>query len=422
METKEYKGIGETMHSGVLPNGLHIYVIPKREFNKSYAFFAANYGGADRRFKRSGEWLDTPAGIAHFLEHKLFDTKDGNALAGLAANGASPNAFTSSEMTAYYFECTDKFEENLKILLDFVSVPYFTEESVQKEQGIIGQEIRMIEDSPGHTIYYNFLKSLYNNHPVRDMIAGTVESISEITEKTLYDCHRAFYNPSNMTLCVVGDVNTEAVFEIAREVLGEEPGEAPEKDYGPPETAAPIREKSEAKMAVAAPIFMTGVKVVSKLSGRELLKREMVGSLAAAYVSGKSSPLYARMYREGIITHDFACGFDSGHSYAICEFGGESRDPERVFEEIKEEIRNVLNGEADLERMERNKKSAVGRLLRGLDSFENLCYEQAAAHFTGGAVLDRAGIMDEITPRDVLDFIKEHLNPDNFALSVVRPS
>jgi len=421
METHVYEQIYEIMHHSVLPNGLNIYVIPKKGFNKSYAFFATNYGGADRRFKLNDSFLDTPAGIAHFLEHKLFDTKDGNALADLAANGASPNAFTSSEMTAYFFECTDKFQENLKILLDFVSVPYFTQESVSKEQGIIGQEIRMIEDSPGHAVYYNFLKLLYKHHPVRDMIAGTVESIAEITDKTLYDCHKVFYNPANMVLCVVGDVNAEAVIDVAKETLGAETGEIPIKDYGEPETQLPVSQKFEATMEVAVPIFMTGVKVPANLSGRAALKQEMVGNLATAYVSGKSSPLYAKMYSEGIISHDFACGFGAGQSYAICEFGGESRDPERVLSEIKEELQKILGETPDLERMERNKKSAMGATLRGLDSFENLCYEQASAHFIGASALDKAGIMEEITPEDVLGFIREYLTPERFAISIVKP-
>ena len=189
MVKKEYPRIGESLYHGELVNGLHVYVDVKPEFSKSYAFFATNYGGMDMRFQLNGEWHDTPAGVAHFLEHKMFDTKDGNALQDLAANGASPNAFTSSAITGYYFESTEKFEENLKILLSFVSEPWFTPESVDKEQGIIGQEIRMIEDDPENQVFYGMMETLYVHNPIKVSIAGTVESISHITADTLYgDC------------------------------------------------------------------------------------------------------------------------------------------------------------------------------------------------------------------------------------------
>ena len=196
MQKHDYPNIGETLYSAELPNGLQLRVVPKKGFATFYAAFAANYGGADRRFELDGETIDTPPGVAHFLEHKMFDLPDGDsAMNLLSANGAEPNAFTSSDMTCYYFQCTKSFEENLRLLLHFVSTPYFTPETVQKEQGIIAQEILMGEDNPGMAIYYQLLCQLYARHPIRDRVAGTVESISGITDKTLYGCHRAFYAP-----------------------------------------------------------------------------------------------------------------------------------------------------------------------------------------------------------------------------------
>ena len=220
MVSKEYPRIGEKIYHAELPNGLHIYVDRRPEFQKSYAFFATNYGGMDMKFHLDGQWRDTPAGgVAHFLEHKMFDTEDGNALQDLAANGASPNAFTSSALTGYYFESTEKFCDNLKILLSFVSIPWFTQESVDKEQGIIGQEIRMVEDDPDNQVFYGLMECLFDHHPIRVPIAGTQESISHITADTLYACHKAFYTPSNMVLTVAGDVEPEEVVRIAREIL-----------------------------------------------------------------------------------------------------------------------------------------------------------------------------------------------------------
>ena len=224
MVSKEYPRIGEKIYHAELPNGLHIYVDRRPEFQKSYAFFATNYGGMDMKFRLDGQWRDTPAGVAHFLEHKMFDTKEGNALQELAANGASPNAFTSNAITGYYFESTEKFEENLRILLSFVSIPYFTKESVDKEQGIIGQEIGMIEDDPDWVVFMDLMQALYEKHPVRVSVAGSAESISHITAETLYACHKAFYDPSNMVLCVAGDVDPEKICQAAREILPERPG------------------------------------------------------------------------------------------------------------------------------------------------------------------------------------------------------
>ena len=227
MMTKyEYPGVGETLWRSTLENGLRVSVITKPGYTRCFAMFATDYGGADRRFRLGGEYIDTPAGVAHFLEHKMFDMPEGdNAMTLLASNGAQPNAFTSSGMTAYYFESTEGFYENLETLLRFVSTPYFTPESVQKERGIIGQEIRMCEDNPDYVVYDELMRCLYAHNPIRDSVAGTVESIAAITPETLYSCHKIFYNPSNMCLCVAGDVDPRRVEDAARRILPAEAGE-----------------------------------------------------------------------------------------------------------------------------------------------------------------------------------------------------
>ncbi|MCL2567855.1 MAG: insulinase family protein [Oscillospiraceae bacterium] len=421
MDKKYYENLGETLYSGTLENGLTVYVIPKVGYEKKYAFFATSYGGADRRFQLDGTWQDTPAGIAHFLEHKLFDTETGNALADLAANGASPNAFTSFEMTAYHFECTEGFEENLKTLLDFVSIPYFTEESVAKEQGIIGQEINMIEDSPGYVAFFNLLKGLYGTHPVRDSIAGTIESIEQITAQTLYNLHRAFYRPSNMVLCVAGDVDPERVLELARELLPKDFHEPPVKDHGPSDTVPVIKAKTEISMAVSQPMFLCGTRVPPGEKGMAYLQQELTGSLAIQYLAGKSAPLYLRLYDEGLISNDFSCGFMSGGSFAFTEFSGESRDPDCVLAEIRAEVAAILTGGIDEARFIRLKKATLGQRIRALDSMENLCCDQIASHFRGANALDSLGILADVTSQDVQEFIAQHLQAEQFALSVVTP-
>ena len=227
MERREFHRVGECCWAGILPSGLPVFVYPKPEFGKSFAFFAANYGGMDLRFEQGGQWKDTPAGVAHFLEHKMFDTKEGNALQLLSQGGASPNAFTSSSITGYHFECTEGFEDHLRTLLSFVMEPYFTPESVAKEQGIIGQEIAMIEDEPYWRLYRNLLAGLYERHPIRISVAGTRESIAGITDHTLYDCYRSFYHPGNMVLCVAGPVDPEGVEDTPhQDVERQSPGRA----------------------------------------------------------------------------------------------------------------------------------------------------------------------------------------------------
>ena len=210
---KQYfeSSMGESYVKAVHPSGLKIYILEKPQYNSSYAVFGTKYGSIDNCFAVNGSETRVPEGIAHFLEHKLFESEDGDAFTKYAETGAYANAFTSFDRTCYLFSCSDKFEENLQILLDFVQSPYFTAATVQKEQGIIGQEIKMYDDSPGWRVMFNMLLAMYKNHPVRIDIAGTVESIAEIDDKLLYECYNTFYNPSNMFICIAGNVNTEKV-------------------------------------------------------------------------------------------------------------------------------------------------------------------------------------------------------------------
>ena len=273
MEKLKFAMVGESMYHEKLENGLNVFVFPKPEFQKGYAFFATNYGGMDMRFRLSGAWQDTPAGIAHYLEHKMFDTEEGNVLQELAKNGAADNAFTSSSMTAYYIQCTEKFYENLRILLSFVSVPYFTQESVDKEQGIIAQEIRMIEDEPDWQVYANLMKCLYRDSPVRVPVVGSIESIRRITPQVLYDCHRAFYTPSNMVLVCVGAMDPEKVVRAAEEILPKESGPAILRDYGAEEALLPAKREARLSMEVSMPMFLAGYKCPPLAGGEELLRQ-----------------------------------------------------------------------------------------------------------------------------------------------------
>ena len=421
MEKLDFARVGETMYHEKLANGLNVFVFPKPEFQKGYAFFAANYGGMDMRFRLDGTWHDTPAGVAHYLEHKMFDTREGNALQELAANGASPNAFTSNAITGYYFESTQKFEENLRILLSFVSVPYFTKESVDKEQGIIGQEIRMYEDDPDWEVFLGLLEAMYQHHPIRVNVAGSVESISHITADTLYACHKAFYDPANMVLCVAGPVDPEHICAVAREILPGQAGPIAQKDYGPPEPPHVVRPRTEKEMAVSTPLFQLGYKGDAPERGEAGLRQQLAGELALECLLGSSSPLYARLYREGLINQSFSYGYDSYPGCAFLCAGGESRDPEAVCRAAAEEAARIGREGVDEALWQRIKKGVYGGKVRSLNSFENLCIGQAQAFFAGAGYLDFARLFQSIEKEEAEALIARWVTGARTALSVVRP-
>ena len=418
---KFYNSIGEHVYTAVTENGLRVTVVSKRGFNKAMAFFATNYGGADRRFQCKGQWIDTPAGVAHFLEHKMFDMEGGeNALTLLSERGASANAFTSAGMTAYHFESTEHFEDNLRLLLQFVSKPYFTQESVDKEQGIIGQEIRMTEDDPNYAIYHDFMKLLYAENPIRDSVAGTVESIREITAQTLYDCHEVFYNPSNMSLCVVGDVDPQDIMKIVNEILTMPAGERPARDYGEEKSQIPTAARSDRVMDVGTPMFLIGSKASPSPAGTAYLKQELTGELALSILAGRSSPLYERLYNDGLIGKDFSVEFDQVAGTATILFEGQSKDPEAVFEAIQSEVQRISKDGIDPALFDRRKKAMLGRKIRALNSFDNICYTVSVGNFNGFDPFATTDLLSKLSARDIEAFLCENVTREKMAMAVVH--
>ena len=421
MEKKLYERIGEEVFHTTLPNGLPVYIVPKKGFLRKYALFATRYGGMDMRFEKDGQWLDTPAGIAHYLEHKMFDTEDGNALQELAKNGAEPNAFTSNAITCYYFDATDKFYESLEILLSFVSIPYFTDESVQKEQGIIGQEIGMIEDNPEWQVYKQLMQALYHTSPARTPVAGSVESISHITAQTLYDCHKAFYTPANMCLVVVGDVKPERIIAAANQILPAKSGPLIRRDYGAEEELTAAEHFVTAAMEVSMPTFLVGFKCPPQHGGEEQHRFTAIGELACDVLMGESSPLYARLYAEGLINGSFGAAFDllPGASYVYA--GGDSKDPQAVAEAILAEARRLVSQGVDGDYYRRVVNANFGAALKALNSFESIAVSMAEGCFQGYDPYRFPEVYDSITVEDVLDFLRRNMTRDHMALSIITP-
>lgn len=419
MKAIEYEKLGETLWHGVLENGLNIYVLPKKGFNKKYAFFAANYGGCDRRFQVNGQWTDTPAGIAHYLEHKMFDMPYGSAMNRLTENGASPNAFTSNGITGYLFSCTDGFETNLHTLLEYVSTPYFTDESVAKEQGIIGQEIRMGEDNPSRAVLNNLLKALYSEHPVREQIAGTLESIAQINAETLYTCHKRFYNPANMVLCCSGDIDPMTVEQLAAETVTMPKGELYVRDYGEQEGPLPARVRISREMPVGLPVFMLGSKIEYGNGGREWIKDLLTAQMACDLLMGSSSPLYADMYAKGLINSSFYAGVMDFPLGAAAMAGGLCAAPAEVMARISTEAEQFGIGDKERTRFRRLKKAMLGNFLEELDSPEEMCHIHAERHFDGCLPLEQMDIIDSIEIEDAAAFIARQFSAERLALSVI---
>ena len=423
MRKTEFQNIGETLYTDTLPNGLRLCVVPKKGFRSFFAAFATDYGGDCRSFTLDGQRYDTPAGVAHYLEHKMFDMPGGdNALNLLNANGADPNAFTGNEMTCYYFQCTERFEENLRLLLHFVSTPYFTEETVEKEQGIIAQEIRMGEDEPGNRVFYNLLCQLYAHHPLRDRVAGTVESIRAITPETLHACYRAFYAPSNMCLCVEGDVEPERVRRIAEEVLGGERRSVPAPDYGEPEASLlPTELLHREAMAVSAPQFLIGSKFESEKEGGRLLRQRLVSQLSLRLLVGASSPFYTKLYADGLLNRDFDYEAEFISGTASVFIGGESEEPEKVFEALKDEAQRVAKEGFSDERFQRARRASLGARLRGLEDFGSVCVSLASGVFEGYCSLDAISLLDSVTKAECEAFVRDALAPQRLAISILEP-
>ena len=421
MTVKQYPRLGETVHEARLSNGLLARVVRKPGFAKTYAFLAVNYGSMDTKFAKGGADFVSPQGVAHYLEHKMFDMPDCNVMQLFSQYGGSPNAFTSYDLTAYYVECTGRFRENLELLLRYVTTPWFTEQSVEKERGIIAQEIRMYEDSPETQVSENLFAALYAEHPVRKPIAGTVESIGTITPELLNDCFRAFYRPANMLLCVVGDVDAEKVAELAAAVTGGEMQTPPQRDYGKKETMTPAQSSVSRAMEVSMPTFAIGFKCEPAETGLEAMRREIIGDLAAEILVGESSALYQRLYEDGLIDAGFSAGYESVKDACQLSANGDSDAPEQVLEAILQEAERIRREGFEEELFRRLKKSSLGRRTRDLDSFESICYRICAYHFDGADYFRFPEAYASVTPADVRDFLARTVRRERAVLSVVQP-
>ncbi|MFE6374281.1 EF-P 5-aminopentanol modification-associated protein YfmH [Bacillus subtilis] len=419
----EYEQLQETLYHEKMSNGLDVYVLPKKGFNKTYAVFTTKYGSIDNRFVPLGknEMVHVPDGIAHFLEHKLFEKADGDVFQDFSKQGASANAFTSFTRTAYLFSSTSNVERNLETLIDFVQDPYFTEKTVEKEKGIIGQEINMYDDNPDWRLYFGVIENMYKEHPVRIDIAGTVESISHITKDLLYECYETFYHPSNMLLFIVGPVDPEAIISQVRENQGKKPyTDQPEiKREEVKEQEAVFRKEKEIKMNVQGPKCLVGLKSKNPFKlGKELLKHELSMNLLLEALFGKSSA--QSLYEKGYIDETFSFDFTAEYGFGFAAIGGDTPEPDQLAEDISSML--LRAGELiTAEKIELARKKKIGTFLKALNSPEYIANQFTRYAFLDMSLFDVVTVLEQITLEDVQNVIQEEIAADRLTVCKVVP-
>lgn len=401
-------------------SGLDIFISEMKGFSTVEALFGTKYGSINTMFKTNDDkdFTVVPEGIAHFLEHKLFENEDCDVFELYAKTGANANAFTSFDKTCYLFSCSKNYRESLKILLDFVQKPYFTKASVDKEQGIIGQEIKMCNDNPEWRVFFNLLRGMYHNHPVKIDIAGTVESIAEIDADLLYKCYNTFYNLNNMVLSIAGNIDADEVLAICDECL------IPCRDKGletvfPDEPSEIVQAELREIQPVGTPIFNIGYKC-APCSGQERLKKSMAASVAAGIISDASSEMYQKLLNEGLINSSFGTEVFCGDGYFSLIFSGESDSPEKVRDAIAAEIKkSAVEGlcEKDFQRI---KKSTYGLLIRELNNVESVANLMINSYMDRVGPFDAISVLSELTSTDCLNFIRNELSGDKLVMSVVE--
>ena len=416
---KENKAIGEKYFYSKHKSGLSVYVFPK-EMGTSYAAFATKFGSNESEFLTDGRKVVLPDGVAHFLEHKMFENSDGRDTFELyAKTGASANAYTSNNRTVYLFSAADNIYESLEILLGFVTDPYFTKETITKEQGIIGQEIKMYDDNPDWQLYFGMLEGLFVNNPVKVDIAGTVETIAESTPDTLFDAYNTFYNLDNMVLVVSGNVSEEEIEKVCDKMLTFKKAPEIERIY-PDEPEHVNKEFVTRKMPVAMPMFCVGIKDnKSPMSGKELGKKRATYGILLDMMFSKSAPFYTRLMDEGLIDSGFSFSYEAHETFGYAELSGNSDDPRRVFEEIKKEVEFYKQNGLDREAFERIKRANFAHLLRMFNSTDDIANEMVSAVFDGLDILDYPEICDSVTFEEVTKLLDENFS--QFTLSEIYP-
>jgi predicted Zn-dependent peptidase len=411
--------LSENLSIQRLSSGFLCYIIPKKGYVEKQAMIATKYGSIDNAFAVNGERRDMPEGIAHFLEHKLFEQPDGsNVFDQFSRFGGECNAFTNFTSTAFYFNCTDRFDENLRLLLSFVQEPYFTDQTVAKEKGIITQEISMYDDDPTWVVYFKLLRALYNVCPVRRDIAGTADSIQAITKDMLYDCYNAFYHPANMALIVAGDVDPDKIIQTAEQDVKTKAAQNIERFYGD-EPKTVHEQYTECKRAVALPLFNIGFKDDVYAADPEKKTAETKVLLDIAF--GESSKFYAELYGEGYIDDQFDMNYMNSPYFGATVLGGYAKEPQKVADCLLKELARLKKNSIPDDLFERTKKKHIGRFIKGFNALSAIVYGQTEYFIKNTDCIAAFNCYLNLTKDDIIKRLYEHLDEQRMALSVVKP-
>ena len=427
MKTIEFKQLDETLYYKKLENGLDVYILPKKGFSKTFVTFTTKYGSIDRTFVPLGEKeaITVPDGIAHFLEHKMFEKEEGDVFQKFSELGAQANAFTSFTRTAYLFSATDHLYKNTETLLDFVQQPYFTEETVEKEKGIIGQEITMYDDLPDWRLYFGTIENMYHHHPVKIDIAGTIESIDKITAEHLYTCYNTFYHPSNMLLFVVGAVDPTEMMAVIEGNQGKKqfPEPTPIEHILEDEPQGVAVKEREMSMDVQKPKVYIGLKAKQvDLSGEEMLKHELAVAIALECLFGRASTLYTHLYEGGLIDESYAFDFSLEKGFGFALIGSDTNKPDELVSAIKGRLKEAQDGsifkEEDVERIKRKR---IGSFLRALNSLEFIANQFTRYKFNDMNLFDAVPTVEKLTVEDVREAFKTLQGEDQQTVFKIVP-
>ena len=419
MQIIENSKVKEKLYIEKLENGLTIMIIPKKGVQKKYVIWGTNYGSNDSKFVVPGETQETevPKGVAHFLEHKMFEQESGvNSLDTLTALGVDANAYTTNDHTAYLFECTENFEPALDELMDYVQHPYFTDENVEKEKGIIGQEIMMYDDYPEWRVYLNALEAMYHEHPVKLDITGTIETISHIDKEILYKCYNTFYNPSNMVMVVCGDFEPEKLLQEIKNRLIVQKANGEIKRIYPEEPEDIVQEKIEQKMDVSQPIFVIGIK--DKLADtKERVKKHIAIEILLNMILGKSSKLYKELYDEGLLFSTPSLDYEYATGYAHILITGQSPDPEKGYERFKQTVANMKIDSTEFNRI---RKRIYGEYIKEYNDVEDIARMFLSDFFKEMNSFDFLEEITVINEEYVEQVLKDVFNDKKMVISVIK--
>ncbi|WP_090856462.1 EF-P 5-aminopentanol modification-associated protein YfmH [Paraliobacillus sp. PM-2] len=426
MNKQYYEQLKETLYANDLANGLQVYLLPKPEMSKTFAIFATDYGSIDQTFVpiNQKDYITVPDGIAHFLEHKLFEKEDRDVFQDFTKRGASANAFTSFTKTAYLFSATEEIENNVETLLDFVQEPYFSDQSVEKEKGIIAQEIRMYDDQADWRAFFGTIGNMYHNHPVQIDIAGTVDSIQAITKEDLYTCYETFYHPSNMILFITGNFEPENMMQLIEANQQKKTFKTLntiDRSFSN-ELPTVAKQKTVLEMPVSVPKCMVGIKENLQTVEANFMQQDLLADMLLDHFYSKSGVFYHELYEKDLIDDNFSFESNREKNFAFSVLGGNTTKPDQLADTIKEQLLRWKNTSLTPSEFERMKRKKTGELLRSMNSLETIAQQFIHYKTLGFDYFNLLPILDEITIEDANDYLQSWINDENVTVFQIMPT